>query len=173
MNDFRTVELNIAHRNLVWIHCSFRNPVLISVNKGKYRFILTLYQGWIKLQHTRRVKNLPTANRWFKIYVLLSTFTLLIITLCLPPPPKKKKLSIRMGHFRVAPSLCFKCEAIEMKMTLYSHFHKRGFALFSFWKWELLDLGNSLLFSITPEYYSCPKRKRKTMLLLILRGKQD
>lgn len=91
MNDFRTVELNIAHRNLVWIHCSFRNPVLISVNKGKYRCILTLYQGWIKLQHTRRVKNLPTANRWFKIYVLLSTFTLLIITLCLPPPQKKKK----------------------------------------------------------------------------------
>lgn len=135
MNDFRTVELNIAHKKLVWIHCSFRNPVLISVNKGKswsWHYIT----GWIKLQHTRIVKNLPTANRWFKIYLSLSsfvsTFTLLIITLSFPRHPPKK-FCIRMVHFRVAPNLCFKtglrAKLLKRKWFFYSHCYKRGFAL--------------------------------------------
>lgn len=135
MNDFRTVDLNIGHKKLVWIHCSFRNPVLISVNKGKsssWHYIT----GWIKLQHTRIVKNLPTANRWFKIYLSLSsfvsTFTLLIITLSFPRQPPKK-LCMRMVHFRVAPNLCFKtrlrAKLLKRKWFFYSHCYKRGFAL--------------------------------------------
>lgn len=95
MNDFRTVELNIAHRNLVWIHCSFRNPVLISVNKGKYRFILKLYQGWIKLQHTRRVKNCPLqiGDLKYTFYYQVSFNSIFhfhiahYYTLFTPPPP--------------------------------------------------------------------------------------
>ena len=42
-----------------------------------------------------------------------------------------------------------KCEAIDMKMSFYSHankthFHKKSFplSLSSFWKWEFLELRN-------------------------------
>ena len=56
----------------------------------------------------------------------------------------------RIGHFRVAPSLCFEvrltAKILMWKWFFYSHAnethsHKKGFLLLaSFWKWEFLEL---------------------------------
>ena len=55
----------------------------------------------------------------------------------------------RIGHFRVAPSLCFEVRStakiLMWKWFFYSHAnethsHKKGFLLLaSFWKWEFLE----------------------------------
>ena len=52
-----------------------------------------------------------------------------------------------------------KCEAIDMKMIFNydankTHFHQKGLALASFWKWDFLELGNGLLVCL-PAWTSC------------------
>ena len=42
------------------------------------------------------------------------------------------------------------CEAIDMKMIIHSHLHKKGLHLASFWKWGFLKLGNGLLYWVLP-----------------------
>ena len=50
-----------------------------------------------------------------------------------------------------------KCVAVDMKLNVFvflhshankTHFYKKGFAVASFWKWEVLELGNGLLIAL-------------------------
>ena len=59
----------------------------------------------------------------------------------------------KIGHFRVAPSLCFKSR-VSAKPRMWKLFHiliqikliftRKVLHFTSFWKWEFLELGNSL-----------------------------
>ena len=67
------------------------------------------------------------------------------------------------GHFSCS-SLCFK-ERLSAKPLIWewffnimqiklSHFHKKGFALASFWKWEFLELGNGQTIRLIYDHYT-------------------
>ena len=67
------------------------------------------------------------------------------------------------GHFS-CPSLCFK-ERLSAKPLIWewffnimqiklSHFHKKGFALASFWKWEFLELANGQTIRLFYDHYT-------------------
>ena len=65
-----------------------------------------------------------------------------------PCNKKKENLvnsGLRIGYFRVGPSLCFKTRLSEKRLIWkWSFYSQKVLHLASFWKWEILELGNGL-----------------------------